>query len=79
MYAAVLLAGEAGLRLGEIIGLHWSNIDRAGVLTVTHNDWRGHLGSTKSGRARELPLTKRTLDAVRAVRQSTEPAGVLSW
>jgi integrase len=68
LYAAVLLAGEAGLRLGEIVELHWSDIDRAGVLTVSHNDWPGHLGSPKSGRARELPLTKRTPDAVRAVR-----------
>ena len=73
LYAAVLLAGEAGLRLGEIVGLHWSDIDRAGVLTVTHNDWRGHLGSPKSGRARELPLTRRTLDAVRALRHLRGP------
>ena len=30
----MLLAGEAGLRLGEILALHWDDIDRAGVLTV---------------------------------------------
>ncbi len=34
----------------------------------SHKDWRGHLGSPKSGRAWEVPLTTRTLDAVKAVR-----------
>lgn len=66
--AAILLAGSAGLRLGEVLGLHWDDIDRDGVLTVRHNDWRGQLGTPKGGRERSIPLTKRTLDAVKALR-----------
>jgi integrase len=40
----------------------------AGTLTVVRNDWRGHIGSPKSGKDREIPLTARAAAALRAIR-----------
>ena len=38
-----------GLRVGELLGLRWSNIDfAAGTLTITHSLWRGRLQSPKT-------------------------------
>jgi integrase len=60
-HAAVLVAGEAGLRLGEVLALEWADIDlKIGVLTVMRTDWRGHVGAPKGGKARRIPLTLRT-------------------
>ncbi len=68
-HAAVLAAGEAGLRMGEILGLEWGDVDlSAGTLTVMRNDWRGHIGSPKSGKDRKIPLTSRLAAALRAIR-----------
>jgi integrase len=56
-HAAVLVAGEGGLRMGEILALEWGDIDlKAGPLTVMRNDWRGQIGSPNSGKDREIPL-----------------------
>ena len=53
-HAAVLVAGEAGLRLGELLALEWTDIDfKNGLLTVMRNDWRGTMGAPKSGRDRK--------------------------
>ena len=54
-YLMVLLGGEAGLRLGEIVALEWADVDlRARRLTVQRSDWRGHVTVPKGGRARVL-------------------------
>jgi integrase len=67
--AAILIAADAGLRLGEILALYWEDIDfKTGTLTVMRTDWRGHVGSPKGGRARKIPLTPRVLAALRAIR-----------
>ncbi len=43
-YLMVLLGGDAGLRLGEIVALEWRDIDLAARrLTVQRSDWRGHV------------------------------------
>jgi integrase len=43
-YVMVLLVGDAGLRLGEIISLEWRDIDLAARrLTVQRSDWLGHV------------------------------------
>ena len=58
-------AGEAGLRMGEIIALEWSDLDLgAGHLTVRHSDWFGLVGTTKGGRARTVPMTERLRHAL---------------
>lgn len=62
---AILCAGEAGLRMGEIIALEWSDLDLgAGHLTVRHSDWFGLVGTTKGGRARTVPMTERLRHAL---------------
>jgi integrase len=42
--AAVLLAGEAGLRVGEVMGLRWSDVDFiGGTITVAQKIRRGEV------------------------------------
>jgi integrase len=68
-HAAVLVAGAAGLRLGEVLALEWGDVDfRNGILTVMRNDWRGSVGAPKSGRDRKIPLTTRAAAALKAIR-----------
>jgi integrase len=58
--ALLLVAGEAGLRQGDIIAVEWGDVDLvSATLTVRRSSWRGHVGSPKSGRDRKVPLTKR--------------------
>ena len=68
-YLMVLLGGEAGLRLGEIIALEWADVDlHARRLTVQRSDWLGHVTVPKGGRSRRLPMTVRLTGALRAAR-----------
>ena len=63
------MAGEAGLRLGEMLALEWTDIDfKNGLLMVMRNDWRGSIGAPKSGRDRKIPLTTRVTAALKAIR-----------
>ena len=62
----VLLGGDAGLRCGEIMALEWSDVDlEKRQLCVQRSDWKGHVTSTKGGRLRYVPLTRRLADALR--------------
>lgn len=57
-YAAVLLAGEAGLRIGEIMALRWESVDLiAERLTVCRQVRRGAEGSPKGRKRRTVPMT----------------------
>jgi integrase len=68
-YLMVLLGGDAGLRLGEIVALEWRDIDSAARrLTVERSDWRGHVTVPKGGRSRQLPMTQRLTAALKASR-----------
>ena len=52
-YLMVLLGGDAGLRLGEIVALEWRDVDlQARQLTVQRSDWLGHVTVPKGGRSR---------------------------
>jgi len=65
----VLLGGDAGLRGGEMRALEWPDanfIKRQ--LCVARNDWRGHVSSTKGGRVRYVPMTRRLTAALQAHR-----------
>jgi len=56
----VALALKSGLRLGELMGLQWSDLDlTTGRLTVRRNIWRGVTNTPKGGRSRtvDLPAT----------------------
>jgi len=69
VYVTVLLGGDAGLRLGEIVGLEWRDIDlSARRLTVQRSDWLGHVTAPKSGRLRRLPMTQRLTQALKQAR-----------
>jgi len=63
------LALGAGLRHGEILGLHWRDVDLgAGIVTVTGTLQEGseHVGPTKSRHgARRIPVAPWVLDALR--------------
>lgn len=70
----VLLGAEAGLRRGEIIALEWSDLDlKRGMITVARSDWQGEIGPTKSGKTRQVPMTSRLRDALRAHRHLVGP------
>jgi integrase len=68
-YLMVLLGGDAGLRLGEIVALEWRDVDLAARrLTVQRSDWLGHVTVPKGGRSRQLPMTQRLTAALKAAR-----------
>lgn len=54
----ILLALRTGLRFGELIALNWQdvNLDRK-ILTVDKSISKGLMGSTKSNKARYIPLS----------------------
>jgi integrase len=68
-YLMVLLGGDAGLRLGEIIALEWRDVElSARRLTVQRSEWLGHVTVPKGGRSRQLPMTQRLTAALKAAR-----------
>jgi integrase len=65
----VLLGGDAGLRSGEMRALEWTDVNfTKRQVCVARNDWRGHVTSTKGGRLRYVPLTRRLAAALQAHR-----------
>jgi integrase len=63
----VLLGALAGLRLGELVALQWTDVDLArSRLTVRRNDWRGHIDTPKGGRSGVVDLCDRLADALAA-------------
>lgn len=62
----VLLGGDAGLRGGEIVALRLKNCDlRRGVLHISENEWKGHVGTPKGNRTRRVVMTSRLREALR--------------
>jgi integrase len=62
------------MRLGEIIGLHWSDLDLVrGRLNVNRTIWRGKPNSPKGGRARTIDLPVSVIDALKAHRHLKGP------
>ncbi len=65
----VLLGGDAGLRSGEMRALEWTDINFGKrQLCVERNEWHGHVTSTKGGRLRYVPLTRRLAETLQAHR-----------
>ena len=65
-----LLALRTGMRRGEIFGLHWRSVDfDTGRITIEVNNWRGQLGSPKSGKSRVVPMTSDLAEALREWQQ----------
>jgi len=62
----VLLAGDAGMRIGEVIALEWARVDfGANKVHVEVTDWNGQVGPTKGGKPRSVPMTPRLRAALR--------------
>jgi len=73
-YLLVLMAGEAGLRLGEMVALTWGDIDLVKrQVCVQRSAWKGQLASPKGGRLRYIPLTTRLAMALRDHRHMRGP------
>lgn len=71
----VRLALYTGMRLGELLGLQWDDLDlEKGYLTVRHNMVRGVVGSPKNNRVRHLPLTPELRDQLVQFKSTTKTA-----
>ncbi|MCU0665343.1 MAG: site-specific integrase [Myxococcota bacterium] len=69
MYAATCLAGEAGLRIGEIRALCWErDVDLvAGTITVTEQAGNGVTGTPKGGKRRKVSMTLTLCSALKGL------------
>lgn len=68
IHVMVLLGGDAGLRLSEIIAVDPRDVDsRRNLLTVRRQDYKGTIISTKSRRARRVPMTKALAAAIKTL------------
>ena len=68
-YLLVLLGGDAGLRLGEMMALEWRDVDlQKRQLCVQRSDWKGQVTTPKGGRLRYVPMTERLAAALQAHR-----------
>jgi len=61
LHVAALLAGDAGLRVGEIRTLDWErDVDLgAGTVTIHAQIWKGFVGTPKGRTRRTVPMTQR--------------------
>ncbi|NFB33184.1 site-specific integrase [Clostridium botulinum] len=71
-YLVILLGLKCGLRLGEILGLTWSDIDEVNKTIIINKQWKqvnptkynfGELKSKNSNRI--IPISKNTLDELK--------------
>jgi integrase len=68
-YTMILIALRTGLRQGELIGLRWEDVDLvAGRLLVRQSIVRGNVGTPKSGKPREIPLSEQARTALKRYR-----------
>jgi integrase len=70
LQAIITVALHQGLRLGEVCGLMWSDIDfAAGTITVQHNLGRdGKIGPTKGGHIDTIDLMPKAREVLRELR-----------
>ncbi len=65
----VVTALRTGLRFGELTGLRWDDVDLTkGLMVVRQSNWRGQIGTPKSGKTREIPLSEQARVALRSYR-----------
>lgn len=74
----VLLGGDAGLRMGEMLALEWSDVElRRRQLVVRRSDWYGKISTPKNGHARVVPLTSALISALEETNKQTNTGRVL--
>jgi integrase len=67
--ALYLTAAFTGLRLGELLGLRWEDVDFASDAIRVRRNWTaGREGTPKSGRARAVPITRDVAAALQRMR-----------
>ncbi|HEY2657717.1 MAG TPA: site-specific integrase [Solirubrobacteraceae bacterium] len=73
----VRVAAYAGLRRGELVALRWRDVDFAGQKLIVRRALSGEteVRSTKSRRAREVPLPDQAADALERLRRRGEFTG----
>ena len=70
----IALALRTGLRRGELLALRWQDVDlEAGRLVVRQNIVRGIVGTPKSGKPREIPLSAETVAMLKAHQHERGP------
>ena len=70
----ITLALRTGLRLGELRALQWQDVDLAArKLIVRRAAWMNVVGTPKSGRAREVTLSRQATAALQALRHADTP------
>ena len=68
--ALYILAVNTGLRQGELLGLRWEDLDlETATLRVRRTLQNGRLYPPKSGKGRNVKMTRQTVDAVRSHRK----------
>ncbi len=73
-HLSILLSGDGGLRLGEMIALKWTDVDVAKrQMCVQRSDWNGQVTAPKNGRLRHIPLTVRLDTALQEHRHLKNP------
>ncbi len=69
--ALVLLGGDAGMRIGEILGLRRQSVffdkGKRGRILVCDNDQDGVLGPPKGGKDRWVPMTRQLREVLQAL------------
>ena len=65
---------RTGLRLGELRALRWQDVDLVvGRIRVVQSAWEETIGTTKTDRAREVPLGDDVLEALKTHRHLRGP------
>ena len=69
-YPLFLTMALTGARFGEVSALEWSDIDEdAQVIWIRRSQWQGRVGTTKTGKVRDVPLPPLLKDVLKQHRQ----------
>ncbi len=74
----ILFGLRTGLRLGELRALRWQDVNvRGKKLLVRRAAWNNTIGSPKSGRCREVPLSEEVLVMLRPLPQPASSSALI--
>ncbi len=72
-YAYFVVGFHTGMRAGELAALKWEDVDFFNrSIRIRRNVWRGHVGSPKSGKFRDVPMNDFLYDTLMAHRHPGE-------